>query len=243
VGSPGKLPLVASVGTAASGGELEQSIRALGVRLIPAEPKVDPVVIPEPPKLPALLSHPSRAPGRVEFLAAGYRAVLFRRYGLRSKYMIKSQLDSHAHYERLDKLGLELYHEGIAPLAWVIFGFDLWACSDRGRSGKSPPAAKWIWSKKRWRDEDQRTRFHEARYCETELRAAPEARALYADWRMMWIELMVRAPSTREEVAAIVEKWFPGKEYERRLSRARVQTWELQTKVDQEMAAGGWPLL
>lgn len=218
-----------------------QRIATLGVRLVPPEPRSargEPLVVevPEPRRLTPELTEPQR----VEWLASSYRAVLERRYGLRSNYMRRSQLDSHEHYARLVWLSGELSAAGVAPLAWVLFSFDLWRLSAYGSTGRKPPPTRWVWSRKRWRE--QRERYEESRYDGVELRTAPEAAQLYADWRGLHLELVQRAPNTRAEVLEIVDRWFPGDTWEQRLARARSQTWEWQARVDREVATGGWPV-
>ncbi len=232
----------ARVGKATDGGTLEARLRELGARLLPPEPqdrdgKPLTYEIPAPLRLEATLTEPQR----VERCAAAYRAVLLRRFGIKSAYMRRSALEPHAHYARLAVLSLSMQEARIAPLAWVIFSFDRWTHTPRGKDKRSPPPAKWVWSPKRWKE--QRAWLEEERYDAVELRTAPEAQALYTDWRNLWIELMQRAPETREELAAIVDRWFPGNSWEQRLARARTQTWDYQARVQRELAAGGWPWL
>lgn len=218
-----------------------ERLRELAGTYIPPEPRTsrgEPLVVevPEPRRLSAELTEPER----VEWLARAYRAVLERRYGLKSSYMRRSQLDNHEHYARLVWLSGELLRESVPPLSWVIFSFDLWRLSSIGAQGKRPPPTRWVWSRKRWRE--QRERYEESRYSEVELRTPPEAAQLYADWRCLWLELVQRAPNSRAGVVEIVDRWFPGDSWEARLSRARSQVWEYQARVDNEVGAGGWPV-
>lgn len=229
------LELLASVGSRGDGGAVEARLRELGQRLIPPEPVVPPVEVPEPRRLTSELTEPQR----VEFLAAAYRAVVARRYSVKSNYMARGQLDVHAHYVRLVALSSEMLEAGVAPLAWVIFSFDRWRQSAKGASGRSPPPTKWVWSKKRWRE--AQAWFREERYVGVELRATPLARELYADWRALWTELMIKNPSTRQEVAAVVDRYFPGRSWEERLLSARQEQRVSQARVDREVANGGWP--
>lgn len=236
-------PEICRVGTLGDGSSIEQRIRQLGARLLPPEPLArdgKPLYyeIPAPKRL-----EPASSPQqRVKHLAAAYRAVLKRRYSITSKYMLGSAaLESHKDYPKLEALSALMLEANVAPLAWVLFSFDAWTHTPMGEGKRTSPPAKWVWSKKRWKD--QQDRFQEERYQSVEVRCSATATQLWIDWRVMWLELMQVAPMTRDGVAEIVDRWFPGESFEERLTRARTQTWEDQARVDREVAAGGWPWL
>jgi hypothetical protein len=233
-----------AVGSLADGGEIEARVLALGARLVPPEPlsrdgKPLSVEIPAPKLLAPELNDRQR----VKFLAGAYRAVLKRRYTITSRYMSSTTLalESHADFPKLVWLAGEMVTARVAPLAWVLFSFDAWTWTERGKGKRSSPPTKWVWSKKRWKD--QQEWFADERYNTVQLRTAPDAAALWRDWRCMWFELLRRAPTSRDEIAQVVDRWFPGDAFERRLTRARTQTWDWQERVDREMADGGWPWL
>lgn len=223
---------------------MEARLKALGSRLIPPEPltREGRALIVEIPA-PKLLSSSFTEQQRVEFLANAYRAVLKRRFSINSPYLRSATLalESHPDYPRLVSLSAAMLEENAAPLAWVAFSFDAWSHTPKGVGKSRPPPAKWVWSINRWKK--HLAWFKEAAYSGVELRTPPEAKALWLDWRHMWVELMHTAPETRAQLASTVEKWFPGDAYEKRLSRARAQAWEWQTRVDDEVAKGGWPWL
>jgi hypothetical protein len=232
-----------AVGTLADGTEVERRIREIGSRLLPPEPLSRdgrPLCYEIPP--PRLLPEGATPQQCVKALATAYRAVLKRRYSITSHYMLgAAALESHKDYPRVAELGMLMLEQKVAPLAWVLYSFDSWTHTPKGLGKRTPPTSKWVWSKKRWRE--QRERFEEERYTSIELRTAPEAMQLWKDWKLMWFELLRSAPMTREGVAQICDKWFPGDSYETRLARARSQTWEWQARVDREAADGGWPWL
>lgn len=234
------------VGSRTDGAALELRLRELGRRVLPPEPTqsqpgalgyIAPLVVPEPQRLSPGLTEPER----VERLAAAYRAVLYRRHGLRSRYLTRSRADGHPHYPRLVQLARALLEGNVAPLAWVLFSFDRWLLSPLGEQGH-PPKSGWVWSPKRWKDQKQQEALAEARYDAPEYRSSPLAATLYTDWRMMWVELIQKAPETREQLLEVVERAFPGETWERRLAAARRQTREMQQKIDEEISQGGWPL-
>jgi hypothetical protein len=233
----------ARVGSLGDGSSIEARIRQLGARLLPPEPRArdgKPLQYEIPP--PRLLEPSTTPQQRVKVLAAAYRAVLERRYGVKSRYFVGSAaLESHKDFNKLSELGAQMVTCKVAPLAWVLFSFDDWTHTPLGKDKRTPPPTKWVWAKKRWKE--QQDRFSEERYTSVQLRWAPEAETLWTDWRCMWVDLMRAAPTTREGVAQVVDRWFPGETYEQRLTRARSQTWEWQARVDREMADGGWPWL
>lgn len=232
-----------SVGRCSDGAVVEARIRALGARLIPPEPlgrdhKPLCVEIPAPRRL-----EPTSTPQqRVQALAGAYRTALLRRYQITSRYMRTPglALEGHKDYAKLVKFADGLIAAAVAPVAWVLFSFDAWVGTPLGAERRSPPPAKWVWSIKRLRE--QGDRVDADRYAEPALRTTPEAAELWADWRCMWLELLRVAPVTRDQIALIVDRWFPGETYESRLARARAQTWQWQASVDQEIAAGEWPI-
>ncbi len=231
------------VGSLGDGASVEQRIRRLGARLLPPEPRTragKPLDYEIPP--PRLIAPETTPQQRVKMLAAAYRAVLKRRYGITSRYFEGSAaLESHKEFPKLVALAAQMVDAKVAPLAWVLFSFDAWTHTPLGEGKRSSPPTKWVWSKKRWKE--QQDRFWEDRYAVVESRTAPLALQLWIDWRFMWCELMHAAPTAREGVAVIVDRWFPGSSYEDRLTRARSQTLEYQARVDREAAEGGWPWL
>lgn len=232
-----------AVGSLGDGTSIEARIRELGRRLLPPEPLARdgrPLLYEIP--APKLLQPEMTPQQRVKCLATAYRAVLKRRYGITSTYMLGSAaLEAHKDYPKLEALGAQMLEAQVAPLAWVLFSFDIWTHTPLGEGKRTSPPTKWVWSKKRWKE--QQERFQEERYHSVEARCAPEAQSLWTDWRCMWLDLMQSAPSTRDAVAAIVDRWFPGETFETRLQRARSQTWAHQARVDREVAEGGWPWL
>ena len=231
------------VGSLGDGASVEQQIRRLGARLLPPEPRTrqgKPLEYEIPP--PRLIAPEATPQQRVKMLASAYRAVLKRRYGITSRYFEGSAaLESHKEFPKLASLSAQMFDARVAPLAWVLFSFDAWTHTPLGEWKRAAPPTKWVWSKKRWKE--QQDRFWEDRYAVVESRTAPLALQLWSDWRVMWLDLMRVAPTTREGVAAVVDRWFPGISYEDRLTRARSQTLEYQARVDREAAEGGWPWL
>jgi hypothetical protein len=231
-----------SVGRRGDGGAIEARIRALGVRLLPPEPlgrDGRPICVEIPP--PRRLDPQSTPQQRVKVLAGTYRAVLERRYGIKSRYMHGSAaLEAHKEFPTLVTFAELLLGAGVAPLTWVVYSFDAWRTTPLGLA-KRPPPSRWIWSRKRWRE--QAERCQEETHVGVSLRTVPEAEQLWADWRCMWLELLRCAPDTREQIAWVVEKWFPEEAFERRLSAARARTWQRQSQIDREVLEGGWPWL
>lgn len=231
------------VGRLGDGSSVEQRVRQLGARLLPPEPRTrdgKPLQYEIPP--PRLIDPSATPQQRVKMLAAAYRAVLKRRYGITSRYFEGSAaLESHKEFPKLAALAALMVDAKVAPLAWVLFSFDAWTHTPLGEGKRCAPPTKWVWSKKRWKE--QQDRFWEDRYSVVESRTAPLAHQLWTDWRIMWVELMLSAPEDRSGVAAVVDRWFPGESFETRLTRARSQTLEYQARVDREAAEGGWPWL
>jgi len=55
----------------------------------------------------------------------------------------------------------------------------------------------------------------------------------------MWSELLMQEPADREGVRVIVERWFPGDAWERRVALAQAQAAELKLRVRERVRAGG----
>lgn len=220
------------IGTRTDGNAVETLILELGTRLLPDAPKVRPVEVPPPPRLPPGLSDSER----VEWLAQAYRAAFLARSGLASTFLKRSRASGHKLYPRLVLAALELEGAGVPPAAWVAASFDQWAHV----VGRGTPKPAWVFSAKRWSKFGEWESLHS--YCVPEWRTAPKAKALYADWRAMWVDLITTAPTTRPQVAATFERWFPGAAWEERLRAANIEAMYAQAQVDKLVSEGGWPV-
>ena len=138
------------LGCLGDGSSVEQRIKQLGTRLLPPEPRTrdgKPLQYEIPP--PRLIDPAATPQQRVKMLAAAYRAVLKRRYGITSRYFEGSAaLESHKEFPKLVALAALMVDAKVAPLAWVLFSFDAWTHTPLGEGKRAAPPTKWVWSKK-----------------------------------------------------------------------------------------------
>lgn len=205
-------------------------ILELGRRAIPPKPdhRLIPVVeVPAPASLPKGLADEDC----VRALVWCYRGVHEVRSG--QPMLTRSMRDpattvSAKTYDTLLRFGRAI---DFSPSAWARFSFDVFPTD-------SYPRMTWVYSLKRL--DTQGTWWGEVRnqYCAGAVRIAPAHEFLYRDYRLMWQELRRSNPTRREQVLEIIENFFPGDSWEKRVHAARVQSHQMQRILEVRAARG-----
>jgi hypothetical protein len=220
------------------GTDVLQRIRALGERALPPMPDVDmvpPVRVPSPAKLRVPPMHPA---DEVLVLARAYRTVLKQRTGASSLFMLRGDVLTHKDFARLREAAALLRELEVPPVAWVLFSFDVWAEHGPARVRGKPPSVSFVFSQKRiaerfdWFDRER------DRYTGTRHFMAPTHRQLCEDHAAMLTELMRLPLESRSEVLAVIDRYFPGDSFERRLNQARAEARKLQDEVTRAVEMG-----
>lgn len=226
-------------GAAGDGTSTLAALRALGTRIIPPFPGPDlvpMVVTPPPPLMSPRLTDPDRA----KALAQAYRGGVERRYPELGAcyYARRGEITSFRDYPKLVEAARLLLELEVPPVGWVLFSIDTWMFYMGDKSDK-PPTVAWTFSAARiverhgWYEEQAGT------YAGGQVYMADAHRLLAATHQAMTLELLRVRPKTRDEVAQVVDHYFPGDRYERMLADARAGATRLQTMVQGLVAKGG----
>lgn len=220
------------------GFDVEARVRELGVRLLPPYPGLEvipPVRRPAPRPLPDRIDPEDAA----RFLAASYRGAVaekFPRAELSRFLRGRTRPKDHKHFKLLVDAAEHMRAQKIAPGAWALFSCDVKIAATQPRP--QIPQVPWVYSLKRLQTrqewfEDDRDEYaverHEFGYYHLQL---------LADWNRMWSELRRIAPDTRPQVMEVVDRFFPGHAYEKRLRDALSEVKRRQIDVDRAVAAG-----
>ena len=211
--------------------DLRRQIEELGRRLLPPAPDFGrlAVQVPDPPRLEGV-----EGDERAKLLALAYRGAFERAYDQQSVAFAGGRIGTKM-LPTLLRAADQLEALRAAPAAWCRFAFEVWAAipSARGRPGAAwVYSARLIVSKASW--------FAERR-ADLEVGAIilpPAGRALLEDHRGLWRELMAEAPKSREQVTAIMDRWFPGDSWERRVAAAEAEKRRLQADAVSAIAKG-----
>ena len=227
------LPMV--LGYAGEGPLIWQEALRLGQRLLPPfpGPEVVPLVQTKPPqKLDPALPDIERA----EFLCGAYRAAFEARYPDLGScwYGTRGDLKSYRDYGKMLRCA-ELFVEfDIAPLAWVLFSLDVWAAY----IGRGPATVSFVFTEARIRERREWFEQEECTYTATRTLFTDEHRDLMQRWRDMQQEILLARPKTRDELAGVVDKHFPGDAYEVAVERAKKAARYLEGLVADATARG-----
>lgn len=218
------------------GSDLEDRVIAeLGARALPPYPGlglVPEVAIPAPRPIPPGLADPAR----VRLLAAAFRSACWLRHALRSPFMLHGRLEVNPAYLTVATAGRKLEALAVPPVAWTLFSFDVWR---ETVSADGPPPTKWTFSVDRivsrlgWFEREREN------YCVRRGRSGPLHQELVRDWVAMWRALRSYNPSTRAEVLAVLDSFFPGDSWEARVIAAKAEVVTLQREVDRLLEVGG----
>lgn len=217
------------------GREVRQRLRALGARLLPPEPTAEliPTVrVPAPALIPGEHCSDDDA---VAMLARAYRGAVERSFRTASMFMLRGVAREHKDFARLELAARLMREAEIAPAAWVLFSFSVWR-EFSGRSG--PPPVSFVFSQKRLAERLEWFEQERDRWSSGQMLVTREHRTLAEDHHAMWRELLAYTPDTREGVRVVVERWFPGDSWERRVADARAVASRLQREVEQQVALG-----
>lgn len=214
------------VDLAGSGTHVDRRLAELGRRCIPPDPTAElrpPVVV------PAL----ARDSADVEDLVQCYREEMRRRTGRESFAYANGQVPQKPRRSISACLAV-LRAENIPPAAWCIGSLEQW---DVLRPYSAPtPRVAWVWSASRASAGSlSRTWFEEHRgeYCKPRLLVVRPLAELRMDWERMWDVLRALRPDTQEELRKLVDGYFPGQAYARRLAASR-------TALYAELRVGLW---
>ena len=232
----GGLSIGSRVGTKTNAERIER-IRQLAKRGLPEYPGHR--MIPELTLAPPALLRPERdSRAYVAMLAAAYRAAWTSTSGHSDCWFWPGP--QHQLYGLLFEAGMELELAKIPPVAWALFSFQVWTGAVGGRAYKSPPV-KWVYSLTRceartftWFNESYRET-----YCLPKTRIAPKHAELLQDWREMWQALLAQEPETREEAMTVIDQFFPGMTFEKRVEAAKTEARRQQVELDNAVAKGG----
>lgn len=208
-------------------------------RIIPPEPgsSVIPLL-----RLPPPVTLRPTPPGLhyrnwVQHLAASYRGALQSvDRSNKNGYLLYGDPTKHRHWKRLFQFAMLLDGEGVPPLAWCLFACIVWQARNQGL-----PTPQFVFSERLFRN--QRDWFEELRpsLCAPHVRAHPLHADLYATWQRMRAHLAGIPDLDAREVQLLVEGYFPGDQYEARVSMARWAVKAAQAEIDDAVAAGGFP--
>lgn len=193
-------------------------IEGLGVRLIPPDPAllVEPVDIPPP----GMFEAGSHKVSKVRALARIYRDAVRWRFGQESHAYMSGEPEKWRGYAGMLAAVSALEERKIPPAAWCMFSFDEWACV-LGKSGLPRPT--WVWAPSRIEKHHVYLVADSSRYLSVRRVLAPKHRALVDDWGAMWVSLLASKPRDRAEVAAVVERHFPGRTFDERFLAAKAE--------------------
>jgi hypothetical protein len=172
----------------------------------------------------------------VKTLAQSYRGAIFRKFRSPSYFMSRGDVSKHGSYGLLLKAAEQISTYQIAPAAWCLFSIDVWA--ETVVQLKSPPTVAFVFSEMRL---EQRVFWFEAErdnYAGGEIKYGPNHLKLASDWMTMKQELLRLRPQTREELTKVVDRYFPGDSYDRRLANAAAEARRIQAQIDRSVAEG-----
>lgn len=203
-------------GDLTDGSAEEGRLRKLGVRILPPYPGehvIKPAIVPPPALLPETATYREA----VEILAAFYRGALEERFNLKSAFGY-GDVRNMKNYKKFCTTVDAMYRLKIAPAAWVLFSFDVWA---EYSVTDGPPTAVWTFSVSRVESKAVWFQDWVGRYKGGRSYFAEEHIKLVRTWRSMWDELMILRPNDRPGLVAIVEKHFLGDSYEKAVKTAQ----------------------
>ncbi len=221
------------------GSAVKQRIEALGRRLLPPAPAaalIPTVPVPAPAELPCDATDAEA----VEMLARAYRGAVERTFGTPSMLMLRGATAAHKDFARLLLVARLMQAAGVPPAAWVLFSFSVWReYGPKSKRGKHSPPVSFVFSAKRLAERIEWFESQRDRWSGGQMLLVPEHQALLRDYQAMWSELLMQEPADREGVRVIVERWFPGDAWERRVALAQAQAAELKLRVRERVRAGG----
>lgn len=215
----------------------KQRILELGARALPEFPGtsvIPEIVVPPPALIDAEISEVDAA----RMLGAAYRAAISTRYPRMgaSYFLLSGDPKANKLYPALIEASEALWERRVPPVAWCLFSFDCWAdhrISDR------PPAVAWVFARSRLIDRLQWFEDRRADYCTTRHVVSPLHRELLADWQNMWWQLLQLTDPCRPDVLMVVDVFFPGDMYEKRVRLAKTEVMVAQREVDILISQGG----
>lgn len=173
----------------------------------------------------------------VRILAQAYRSASERIGGYPSRYGL--QLEGHAHYEKMAEIGARMLADEIPPLSWVVFTCDVWTNMKRPPGGRAVPPALFCWSLKLY--EEQQGWYADTQRLYDHHWMLDEHRALWDDWHAMWAALLQEAPTTYNDLLRILDRFFPGDQWERRVAQIHRKVAQAEREMTAQLDRGGWP--
>lgn len=211
-------------------------------KVIPPYPSAELLKIPktpDPPHLPEQIDDVKDA----LFLAKAYRGAYESRYGKKSWWLARGDIEKSKHFPMLVKAASVFRELGFAPASWCAWVMDFWKQYIVDSDGKSPkrrdPPPGLVFSEKLIREK----RGHFGR---DGLSYLGGTRMFPKSWTdlfrryngMMWT-FRVKQPKTQLEVAHIVEEWFPGG-WRSHYRRCRDEAQNDKARLQRMLQRGEW---
>lgn len=221
-------------GQRTDGAAEEARLLALGDRVLPPYPGSSLVPLARVPA-PPLLSDAQTEIEHVQRLGLLWRNALSHRIGRSSYFMVKGR-DTAGQRTLLMRAAAMMRTSAIPPAAWILWNLDWWLSEPRR---PKVPTPGFVFSPNRL--EKHGPWFHDEKlaYMGGAIRPGPQHLRLIADWGAMWGCLLRERPETRDTLAAAVERFFPGDDYDVRLRAATVEARAIQRQMDALVQAGG----
>jgi hypothetical protein len=140
----------------------------------------------------------------------------------------------HKHFGLLLEAAQLLHACEIPPVAWVLFSFDVWPLTVNAHV----PSPSFVFSPKRIQERHDWFEDSRGGYGKVQIKYGNQHIALISSWDGMWDDLLRSRPETRQEVAAVVERWFPGASFEQRVNSAKLEARRLQLEIDRQVIEG-----
>ena len=202
-----------------------------GVPTYPGSNLIKTATVPHPPQL-----DPDAKPVEwAERLAQAYRGVAEARTGKRCWVFARGDITRSKHYNRFVAAARALIEHEIPPAAWASFSFDVWRDHAK-RNVDKPPPVTWVFAE---------NRIHKNRGWFRSAGAGAgmggrvvlgeKHRALLTRYGQMKWELRL---TPDEEVAEVVERFFPGDTYDRMVEDSLREVEDIQASLRSRAASG-----
>ena len=213
-----------------------------GMPPYPAARIVPPAMIPPPPRLPEELTDTEGA----RWLVNAFRGAVESRYkklGKRGKpyrcwvLSRRGSLEKSKYLKQLIEAADLLRELEAAPAAWCAFSVDCWRKYDMG---KKPPSIAWVYQLGRIENQNGWYQGEEPYYMSRRVVYSKPAQVLIYQYQQMRFALARSGAQTRQEVAVVVEKFFPDGLYDRLVDKAKDRSLDDQQRISAAAARGEW---
>ena len=170
-------------------------------------------------------------------LVMAYRGAVESRWRKRCYVMAKVMDPSKSAYGNVLTRAVELFQlYEIAPAAWAAWSVDCW----RAMGHAAPPAIRWVFAPARIEERVEWFQNEEGAYKGGRVVLCALAQDVVRRYSAMKLDMCRRRARTPEEVAAVVELYFPNGSFDRVVADAREHAADDQRRMNDMMARGEW---